>query len=281
MSKNMYALTNPQKSIWLTEQFYKGTSIENITGTVIVSQNVDFDALKKAINLFVKNNDSFRLKFTVKDDTVMQYVDTFTEFNIEKISVQTDKDVKNLERKMCDTVFNTLENFLFNFKLFEFPNENGGFIINAHHLIADAWTAGLVVNEIMGYYETLIKNQELSNEPIPSYIDYINSEKEYLNSEKFQKDKTFWNGIFDTIPEVATIPSIKQETKEISCTAKRKLFTIPKETVALINEFCKTKKASIFNFFMGVLSIYLSRVSGLDEFVIGTPILNRGNFKET
>jgi len=31
---------------------------------------------------------------------------------------------------------------------------------------------------------------------------------------------------------------------------------------------------------MGVLSIYLSRVSGLDEFVIGTPILNRGNFKE-
>ena len=23
MSKNMYSLTNPQKSIWLTEQFYK------------------------------------------------------------------------------------------------------------------------------------------------------------------------------------------------------------------------------------------------------------------
>ena len=40
MSKNMYALTNPQKSIWLTEQFYKGMSIENITGTVIVSQKV-------------------------------------------------------------------------------------------------------------------------------------------------------------------------------------------------------------------------------------------------
>jgi len=45
MSKNMYDLTNPQKSIWLTEQFYKGTSIENITGTVIVSQKVDFKAL--------------------------------------------------------------------------------------------------------------------------------------------------------------------------------------------------------------------------------------------
>jgi len=279
MSKNMYALTNPQKSIWLTEQFYKGTSIENITGTVIVSQKVDFKALEKAINLFVKNNDSFRLKFTVKDGIVMQYVDTFTEFNIELISVETDKDVKCLERKMCDIPFDTLEHFLFNFKLFKFSNGHGGFIINAHHLIADAWTAGLVVNQIMGYYESLITNQEIPNEQ-PSYIDYIHSENEYLNSEKFNKDKAFWNEMFETIPEVATIPSMKKETKEISCTAKRKLFNIPKETIDLINEFCKTKKSSVFNFFMGVISLYLSRVSGLDEFVIGSPILNRGSFKE-
>jgi len=279
MSKNMYSLTNPQKSIWLTEQFYKGTSIENITGTVIVSQKVDFKALEKAINLFVKNNDSFRLKFTVKDGIVMQYVDTFTEFNIEIISVETDKDVKCLERKMCDIPFDTLKHFLFDFKLFKFSNGHGGFVINAHHLIADAWTAGLVVNQIMGYYESLISNQEISNEQ-PSYIDYIHSENEYLNSEKFNKDKAFWNEMFESVPEAATIPSMKQETKEISCTAKRKLFTIPKETIDLINEFCKTRKSSIFNFFMGVFSVYLSRVSGLDEFVIGTPILNRGSFKE-
>lgn len=281
MSENIYALTNPQKSIWLTEQFYKGTSIENITGSVIISQNVDFGNLKKAINLFVKKNDSFRLKFIVKDDTAMQYVDDFTEFDIETISVETDKDVKCLERKMCDTPFNTLDNLLFDFKLFEFPNGYGGFVINAHHLISDAWTAGLVVNEIMGYYENLIKGEKISDDLNPSYIEYINSENEYLNSEKFKKDKTFWNEIFDSIPETATIPSVNQEnSKEIDCSSRRKLFTIPKETMALINEFCKERKASAFNFFMGVLSIYLSRVSGLDEFVIGTPILNRGNFKE-
>lgn len=281
MSENIYALTNPQKSIWLTEQFYKGTSIENITGSVIISQNVDFGNLKKAINLFVKKNDSFRLKFIVKDDTAMQYVDDFTEFDIETISVETDKDVKCLERKMCDTPFNTLDSLLFDFKLFEFPNGYGGFVINAHHLISDAWTAGLVVNEIMGYYENLIKGEKISDDLNPSYIEYINSENEYLNSEKFKKDKTFWNEIFSSIPETATIPSVNQEnSKEIDCSSKRKLFIIPKETMILINEFCKERKASAFNFFMGVLSIYLSRVSGLDEFVIGTPILNRGNFKE-
>ena len=281
MSQDLYNLTNPQKSIWLTDQFYKGTSIENITGNVNILEQVDFYALKLAINLFVKKNDSFRLKFTVKNEQVMQYIDNFTEFDIEIIDINSDKDILDIERKMSDTPFDTLDNFLFNFKLFKFPDEHGGFVITAHHLISDAWTAGLVVNEVVEYYEAIIKNEKVSDDLNPSYIDYINSEAEYINSEKFEKDKTFWNDMFKTVPEFATIPSLKQESSQgISCASKRKQFIIPKETIDLINEFCKPKKASVFNFFMGVLSIYISRVSGLNEFVIGTPILNRGNFKE-
>ena len=281
MSKPMYSLTNPQKSIWVTEEFYKGTPIENVAGTVDISQKVDFNALKKAINLFVKKNDSYRLKFMIKDDAVMQYVDDFSEFDVDIVPVESEKDVKALERSVCDTPFETLNNFLFNFKIYKFPNGYGGFVINAHHLITDAWTSGLVVDEIMNFYDALINNKEISEELNPSYVEYINSENEYLNSEKFKKDKEFWNILFETLPEPATIPSIKQEnSKELDCSCKRKLFTIPKETISLINDFCRQKKASAFNFFMGVISLYLSRVSGLDEFVIGTPVLNRGNFKE-
>ena len=50
--------------------------------------------------------------------------------------------------------------------------------------------------------------------------------------------------------------------------------------LALIKDFCKSNKISEFNFFMGVLSLYISSVSSLNEFVIGTPVLNRSNFKE-
>lgn len=280
-NKNMYELTNPQKSIWLTEQFYKGTSIGNVTGNVNISQKVDFDALKKAMNLFVKKTDGFRLKFTIQNDTVMQYVDDFTEFDVEIIPLENEKDLKALERSIADTPFEILNKLLFKFTIYKFPNGYGGFIINTHHLISDAWTAGLVVDQVMENYESLINNKDISYEPNPSYIDYINSEKDYLNSEKFAKDKEFWAEIFETIPEVATIPSLKPDSsKELDSSSKRKLFTIPKETISLINDFCKPRKASVFNFFMGVVSLYLSRVSGLDEFVIGTPILNRSNFKE-
>lgn len=281
MESNVYNLTNPQKSIWFTEQFYKGTPIENITGCVIVLEKLNLKALQKAINLFVKSNDSFRLKFTVKDDKPLQYLSSFSEFEIENVMVNTDEDIKDIENKMSNTPFEVLDNLLFSFKTFTFPDGHGGFVITAHHLISDAWTAGLVVNEIMDYYEKIINSQIIDNQN-PSYLDYITSEQEYLNSEKFNKDKEFWNEIFKTVPEVATISSINVENSNssLSCKAKRKQFVIPKETMNLINEFCKQNKASAFNFFMAVLAIYLSRVSSLDDFTIGTPILNRGNFKE-
>lgn len=276
----MYNLTNPQKSIWLTEQFYKNTPMENITGCVTVLEKLNLKALQKAINLFVEKNDSFRLKFILKDDNVFQYLSSFSEFEIENVLVKTNHDIKKLENQMSNTVFEVLDNLLFSFKTFTFPDGHGGYILTAHHLIYDAWTASLVGTEIINYYEKIINAENLDDISNPSYIDYIVSEQEYLKSEKFKRDKEFWNGIFNSIPEIATIPSINSNSQELSCKSKRKQFIIPEETISLINKFCKENKASIFNFFIAIFSLYISRVSSLNDFTIGTPILNRGNFKE-
>ena len=34
MKKELYDLTNPQKAIWLTEQFSEGTSLNNVSGNI-------------------------------------------------------------------------------------------------------------------------------------------------------------------------------------------------------------------------------------------------------
>ena len=43
----MFELTNPQKSIWVMEQFYKGTNINNICATLTINEEVDIEKLKK------------------------------------------------------------------------------------------------------------------------------------------------------------------------------------------------------------------------------------------
>lgn len=104
------------------------------------------------------------MKFTVKDDKPLQYLSSFSEFEIENVMVNTDEDIKDIEDKMSNTPFEVLDNLLFSFKTFTFPDGHGGFVITAHHLISDAWTAGLVVNEIMDYYEKIINSQIIVNQ---------------------------------------------------------------------------------------------------------------------
>ena len=278
MQKNLYDLTNPQKLIWFTEEFYKGTPIENITGTVLISEKVNFHLLEQAINIFTEKNDSFRLKFIYENQKVKQYVEPFSSFAVEIVDISSDKELHKVENEISTTIFNVLDSTLFIYKMIRFPDGHGGFIINMHHLISDAWSAGLGGSEIVKIYTHLLKNENTENISYPSYLDYIVSEEHYLKSERFNKDKVFWNEMFKTVPETATIPGL--DTKDLSGLSNRKQFTISKSTINTINELCKKHKISLFNFFMAAFSIYLGRVSGLDEFVIGSPILNRSNIKE-
>ena len=48
-NQSLFELTNPQKSIWYLEQFYKNTSVNNIGGTLIIKEKIDFDFLEKSI----------------------------------------------------------------------------------------------------------------------------------------------------------------------------------------------------------------------------------------
>ena len=75
MNKELYDLTNPQKSIWLTEQFYSDSCVNNICGTTTINELVDFEKLKQALNIYVKDNDSFRIRL-IKDSSgdIKQYI---------------------------------------------------------------------------------------------------------------------------------------------------------------------------------------------------------------
>ena len=280
MKKDVYKLTAPQNAIWLTEQYYQNTNINNICGSVIITEKVNFENLEKAINIFVKNTDSFRIQLLFENSQIKQYVTEYVPFKIETVKVETEEQVKELEKETGKKIFNLIENKLFEFKLFSLPNGEGGFVINAHHIISDSWTLGILVNKIIEIYAKLNRNEDTENIEILSYIDYIKSEQEYIASEKFIKDKTYWEEKFNSVPEIAEIPSINAKNQDTDVAAKRELISINKEELNKINEFCMQNKVSVYNFFMALFGIYVSKVSNLKDFAIGTPILNRTNFKE-
>ena len=100
-----------------------------------------------------------------------------------------------------------------------------------------------------------------------------------MESNRFTKDKEYWENLFKTLPEPITIPkSINNTNITNSSKANRIVFTVDKSLINDIRNFCKNNKVSEFNFFMAVFGLYLSRVCKTEDFVVGTPILNRNNF---
>lgn len=275
-----HLLTNPQNSIWLTEKYFKGTSVNNICGYVYIKDVVDFNVLKKSINQLVKTNDVMRFKFKEENGHCIQYENDYKEFDIEIFNFSSESDIEKKALEIANEPFDVENNLLFKFILFKLPNNFGGFILNVHHIIQDSWSLGLLGKEVTKIYSNLLSNT-YEEQNFPSYINYINDEIEYINSEKYLKDKAYWNEVFTTVPEVASIPSMN-DNKNIthSCNGAREKFIISEKEIIKIKEFCTNNKISVYNFFMAVYSLYLGRVSNLDDFVIGTPILNRTNFEQ-
>mgnify|MGYP001864335856 CR=1 FL=1 len=212
-NKDVYDLTNAQNSIWLTEQYLKGTSIGNISGIIYIDQKVDVLKLTTSIREFVNRNDSMRTRIFVEDGTPKQFFDDTIDFEIPMHQLASKKEVDVLAKKIASTPFNLINSNLFSFDIFTFPKGDGGIVVSIHHIIGDAWTSGLIVSGIMDIYESLLNTNQLNDYTKVSYIDYINSEKNYLNSPKFEKDAEFWNSIFDSIPLVAELPSKKRLTR--------------------------------------------------------------------
>ena len=280
MSK-LYDLTYPQKSILLTEQFYQNTPVNNICGTVIINAKLDFSVFKKAMNYVVEKNESFRIRLSQKKNVIQQYVSDFKNFDVEIIDIKNKEEIEEIEKSLNRKAFNIFDSDLFEFKLFRFGDNTGGFVLNIHHIIADAWTLGLISRKIMRAYSNLMNNVIEENDVEISYINYISEEQKYIESSKFKKDKEYWDNLFSSLPLSASLPSDNPEiSAAISSVGERLMFSISKSKMKLISDFCANNQITMFNFLVAVYSVYISKIINSNDFSIGTPIFNRTNFKE-
>ena len=73
--KNIYKLSNTQRNIWLVDQRFSNTNVNNIVGELKFNTKIDIETLKRAVNLLVKKNDALRIKMEYHDGILEQYID--------------------------------------------------------------------------------------------------------------------------------------------------------------------------------------------------------------
>ena len=273
---SLFELTDQQKNIWNSEVFYSGTNINNIGGYLLLNEKVNIPLLQKAANIYVQTTEISCMHFDIKDAKPVQFLTEYKPFSLDVMSLNNIDDLKALTTRLISEPFETIDKDLYKFKLFTLSDGRGGIIPIFHHLITDAWSMSLFISTFIDIYTKLLHN-DTNFEKKPLYTNYIASCNEYKKSNRFIKDKEFWESNFENLPELTYISKNKNNSNSAS---KRKICFFEASLYDAILEYCKENKCSIYTFFMAIFSIYLAKINSTKTAILGTPVLNRSNFTE-
>ncbi|MCY8758637.1 lichenysin non-ribosomal peptide synthetase LicA [Bacillus haynesii] len=284
MGNTFYPLTHAQRRIWYTEKFYPGTSVSNLSGfgKLKSASGIDSGLLTEAIRQFVRTNETmrFRLMFDGGDEP-KQYIAEDEPFQIEYFDASESggaDGVLKWGQAEARRPLPLYENPLFKFAVVRISEEESWFFAKVHHIISDGISMTILGNRITDIYLKLAKG-ETDLEPVQSsFTEHIQSELEYENSKRFQKDKAYWNTQYEVIPEPVSLKA--SDTYQIQLDAARFSKEVSPALYKKIQTYCNEHNISVLSLFLSILHIYMHRVTGQKDVVIGTFMGNRTNAKE-
>lgn len=273
-----YPLTHQQKGIWFMEKIYPDTSIGVVAATLRLQGDVDLDLVDAAVNLFIEKNDAIRFRITEENGEPVQYIAPYEPVHFQRYHFSSNEELYKWDETQSVLPFDLIDSPLFTFALIGVGANDGGFYVRFHHLISDAWTMSLLVNQVFEYYAILQEGRTVDSFSLPSYTAYIDNEQKYLTSKRFESDKIYWEEKFEDWQEVCTLKDRKKSG--ISSRAKRRTLVLPQKLSSKIHEYCREKSVSEFSLFIAAVSMYLNRVAGKESVVLGTTLLNRSSAAE-
>ena len=273
--KHHYTLTHPQQRIWYTEKLHPGTGICNNAGTLKIKGELNYTLLAQAVNMYLSENESIRLRIGLENGQPYQYIADYQPYPIDVMDF-TDQGIKKLyewDSVQTKAPMPVIDSNLYYFMFFKLSEQEGGFYAKFHHIISDALSIVEFSNQIMENYQNLLKGKEVSSRTQHSYIDFIHEEEAYLQSKRFMYDQKYWTNLFEQLPEPTVIK--QKKTNYFSTEAKRKAYVISSDSSTQIRAYCKTAGISVFSLFLSALAIYINRITNKKDIIIGTPVANR------
>lgn len=273
-----YPLTHPQKRIWYIQKIHPHSPLHNIGGCLQINGEVHLHYLKKSIQSVIKTNEALRLRFSEDLGEAYQYVNEYRDEEIDFIDFSECADPIKEKEKWIHATFQhvfTLENSkLYYFGIYKVSDKEYGLLLNIHHIISDGWSISLIQKQICERYSCFLRDEENEDFHAYSYIDYIDKEQAYFSSERFNKNRRFWNEKFSELPESCLYKSFSD------LEAGRKTFQVDADLTKKIRNFLDIHKISLNTFYMTVMMIYLNKTLDQEDIVLGTPILNRTDKKD-
>ena len=273
-----FHLTTPQKNIWNLQKYYSGSAVANLCGAVFFQERRDTELLCQAVRLFIRNQSGIRLRFEDGDEPG-QYVSDEVDEEIPVRVFRSRKELDAYAERCARNPIGLANRQMYRFTVFHLEQENrSGILPVLSHLISDAWTFGLMANQLDAAYRKLAGEEGVTLLE-GNYVDFIWSEEAYLASERYGKDKNYWEGKYPFRPEECPVKLRNALVDNLE--AGRITRILPLSLEQGIEMYCRNHSVTEAVLFETALVVYLSRINPeIQAVTVGVPVLNRSNARE-
>ncbi|MFN9661595.1 MAG: non-ribosomal peptide synthetase, partial [Cyanobacteriota bacterium] len=149
-------------------------------------------------------------------------------------------------------------------------------LLTMHHAIADGWSLGVLGRELAALYGALRRREA---DPLPAlpiqYADYAVWERRWVAEERLQCQAAYWQDALTGAPVLLELPTDRPRPTVFDQAGAVVPVVIDAALTGKLKALARRHRATLFQVLLAGFAVLLSRLSGQDDVVIGTPSAHR------
>ncbi|CUB25616.1 Tyrocidine synthase 3 [Bacillus subtilis] len=265
-----YPVSSAQKRMYLLSHAEGGELTYNMTGAMSVEGAIDLDRLTAAFQKLIERHEVLRTSFELYEGEPAQRIHPSVEFTIEQIQAREEE----VEDRVLDFIksFDLTKPPLMRVGLIELTPEKHVLLVDMHHIISDGVSMNILMKDLNQFYE--------GNEPDPlpiQYKDYAVWQQTETQRKNIKKQEAYWlNHFHDEIP-VLDMPTDYERPAIRNYEGESFEFLIPTELKQRLSQMEEATGTTLYMILMAAYMILLSKYSGQEDIVVGTPVAGRSH----
>ncbi len=270
-----------QERLWFLEQLEPGSVAYNMTEALQIKGPLQVEAVERAVRDIVRRHEVLRTRFEARNGAPVQVIDVDRVMQFETINLEgwdgeeQERRSKELVNEEAGTAFNLATGPLLRMKMVRLGERRHVLFLAMHHVISDGWSMGVLVREFMELYAAFAAGRPSPLPELPiQYVDYAVWQRQWLQGEVLAKQLGYWRKKLAATP-VLELPTDRPRSTTPSSQGASEPVVINRELLAGLKELSRRQGATLFMALLAAFKALLSRYSGQEDIVVGTPIANR------
>ncbi|QMS92210.1 amino acid adenylation domain-containing protein [Nostoc edaphicum CCNP1411] len=275
-------LSFAQQRFWILSQLEPDSPFYNIPLAVEIQGNIDLGILQRSFDEMVQQQEILRTTFQSVDGQPVLRIADFCQINILAIDLQAlaaneqQQEIKDLVLLLSQQPFNLEDGPLLRVQLLRLGDTRHVLLLTLHHIIADAWSMGLLVRNVVGLYhaEASRRTKEEKFTDI-QYVDFAYWQRQWLQGEVLEGHLEYWRQQLADAPAMLELPTDYSRPAVQSFRGAVHRFSLSSGLTEALKQLSQRHQSTLFMTLLATLNVLLHRYTGSDDIVVGSAIANR------